>query len=369
MSALKISAAVAFSLVGCGALSLALAAPIDTTKVTKLDVGPLTPYGETPAESAAKRVAFEWVYTMMIQNKPEEAFARYVSTDFCDWAMASLTRGCGNAQQALNGMARMYKTPPKPGELREVPTMASVNGDMVTMYGEGVDIFKVKNGKIVAHWDASPPAAIEIEAHAPGFTEWVTGERKGPPPNTGKPSPNAVKVSLQLLTAVNPGPTTPYGETPQEMANKRVVFEWNHMAMIEGKRKEAFERYVSHDFCDHSHMANRAQKECSSWDELANRASKPAQLGDVIEIPVMATVNGEMVTMYGAGVDIFRVKDGKITDHWDATAPTAITLGAHNRETTERSFKVKLGLLDESYGRGGANAGGGPPQPAPGQAR
>ncbi|MGC3981460.1 MAG: hypothetical protein QM808_09390 [Steroidobacteraceae bacterium] len=359
-----------YTLIGSAAVALttfaAHAAMVDVTKITKVDVGPITPYGETPAEVANKRVAFEWVYMMMVQRKPKEAFDKYVSKDFCDWSMASLKKPCGTAEQTLNGMARMYQQPAKPGELSEVPTLAAVNGEMVTMYGEGVDIFQVKNGKIVAHWDASPPAQITIEAHPPGFTEWVMGDRKsGTIPSWGKPSPNAVTVTPMLISAVNTGPITPYGETPQEMANKRVVFEWNHMTLIEGKRRAAMEKYLSKDYCNHGHISNRGLKECNTYDEIYARGDNPpAKVGDVIEIPVMATVNGEMVTMYGAGVDIFRVVNGKITDHWDGTAPVEVTIKAHNKETTERQFKVKLGLLDESFGRGGANAMGAGSAPA-----
>jgi len=58
---------------------------------------------------------------------------------------------------------------------------------MVTMWGEGVDIFRVHNGKITDHWDASPPDTATVKAHAPGTAQRVmSGE--GPPPRA--PAPN-----------------------------------------------------------------------------------------------------------------------------------------------------------------------------------
>ncbi|MGC3981459.1 MAG: hypothetical protein QM808_09385 [Steroidobacteraceae bacterium] len=346
----------------------AQAALVDVTKIKKIEVGADTPYGETAAERANKQVTFDWVSMMMVDRKPKEAFEKYVSKDFCDWSMAGLNKPCGNANDTLNGMARMFSQPQKPGELSEVPTAASVNGEMVTHFGAGVDIFQVKNGKVVAHWDASPPAEVTIKAHHPDFTKWVTGDRKGPPPGETGPSDTQVTVTQAMLTSVNTGPIGPYGETAKEMANKRTVFEWNHMSMIQGKRKEAFEKYVDKKFCDHSHMITAMKKECGTWDEVANNSlmtGKPAKVGDKLEMPTMATVNGEMVTMYGKGIDVFRVQNGKITDHWDASPPVTVTIKAHSLEQVEREFRVKLGLLDASFGRGGMNAAPGGAQQAP----
>ena len=47
--------------------------------------------------------------------------------------------------------------------------MASVDGEMVTMYGAGVDVFRVVNGKITNHWDASPGKSVVIKEH--GFDQ------------------------------------------------------------------------------------------------------------------------------------------------------------------------------------------------------
>jgi predicted SnoaL-like aldol condensation-catalyzing enzyme len=224
--------------------------------------------------------------------------------------------------------------------------MASVNGDMVTMYGEGVDIFRVKDGKLTDHWDASPPAEANMAAHAAGFAAWVMGDRKAAPPSVAGAKPAGVEVTRQLMTAVNTGPLTPYAETAKESDAKRTVFSWNYQAMILGKPQEAAQKYLADNFCDHSHMVTRAQKECGTRAELmAGPMGRyvAAKEGTRIEMPTMGTVSGEMVTLYGPGVDIFRVVNGKITDHWDASPPKAITVKAHPPEVPDEMIRVLRG--------------------------
>jgi predicted SnoaL-like aldol condensation-catalyzing enzyme len=324
------------------------AASISVPGAAPAATGPVTPYGETPQEAANKQLVFDMIRMALVDGNVDAAFERYVDRNFREHShlfTGARTDYAGYDAELANAhrLAEQMRSPAGPMAL---PTVASVDGEMVTLYGAGVDIVRVHDGRITDHWDASPPAQIMIQEHAPGFTAWVLGERKGPPPHFDHPSPSAVTINMQLLTAVNQGPISPFGETPQEMANKRVLFEWNHLSIIEGRRKEAFEKYVSRDFCDHSHMSTRAQKDCAGFDELAGRPAKAVQLGDTVELPIMATVDGDMVTMYGAGVDIFRVVDGRITDHWDATSPSALIIKAHPASVVDRNFRIALGLLE-----------------------
>lgn len=160
------------------------------------------------------------------------------------------------------------------------------------------------------------------------------------------------------------GPRTTYGETKDEAAAKKIVVTWACMTMVEGKAKEAFEKYVSRDFCDHSHMANAGLKPCSNYEEVSRMFSGMAAgmtRNGKIEFPVSATVNGEMVTQYGAGADIWRVHDGKITDHWDASPPVTTTLTAHDQAFSDRMQKqIDTGVRQGRGGPGGPAGPGGP---------
>lgn len=147
----------------------------------------------------------------------------------------------------------------------------------------------------------------------------------------------------QMCQSSDVGPVTPYGELKGEVAAKKIVFQWMCMSMVDGQVKQAFELYVSKDFCGHGHLLTHGVKTCGTYEEsLANteRMSKQFAGSVDLEIPTMGSVDGELVTMYGAGVDIFRVHDGKITDHWDASPPAEADIKAHTPEATAKMNKV-----------------------------
>jgi len=144
---------------------------------------------------------------------------------------------------------------------------------------------------------------------------------------------------LQMCANGYVGPRTAYGETKSEAANKKIVYSWTCMALAEGKADQAFDQYVSKDFCDHSHMINAGLKDCADFSEtkkMFERLGSMAKPGGSIEFPIAATVNGELVTQWGAGADIWRVHNGKITDHWDASPPVTITMTAHDGVFSDR---------------------------------
>lgn len=348
---------------GCLLSAGAHADMTDPASVKRDDYGPATAYGETPAEVANKKVMFDWVRMNMIDRKPKEAFEKYVSKSYCNHGHLSTggRKECADYQETYTRWVNNYTPALKPGEKVEIPVMASVNGEMVTMFGAGVDIFRVHDGKVTDHWDGSPPARVTLKGHGPEFTKWVNGDRAGPPPAEKDGPTKLVTVDETVLTSVNPGPLTPYGETTAEMNAKSIVFRWNYLMMIQGKGKEAFEKYVSADFCDHSHMVTRGKKDCATREEVMASPImqfKAAKIGDRLEYPTLATVDGELVTMYGAGIDLFRVHDGKITDHWDASPPRAVTVAEHAPEVSERLMKVIAGELPVGPGPGGPGGAG-----------
>ncbi|MGC3981449.1 MAG: hypothetical protein QM808_09335 [Steroidobacteraceae bacterium] len=334
---------------GLALLGLAHADMIDPTTLKKGDTGPRTPYGETAQEQANKLVMFNWLYTNAAERNPQKSFELYVSKDYCNHGHLS-TQGqkdCSGYDETYKRWVSRYGVPLTPGQKIELPRLSAVNGEMVTMYGEGVDIFRVKDGKITDHWDASPPAEAHIKAHHPDFEKWLLGDRKTKPPGYEGESTTAVTVTQAMIDKVDVGPVTPYGETPKEAAAKRIMFEFNHLNMVLGKPKEAYEKYVAKNFCNHGHLSTYMKKDCSNYDEslagAISRGGKAAKVGDKLEIPTMASVNGEMVTMYGAGVDIFRVVNGKITDHWDASPGAEITIKAHDKAFVDRMVRTVAG--------------------------
>ena len=126
----------------------------------------------------------------------------------------------------------------------------------------------------------------------------------------------------------------PVVDTPQEAANKKVVAGWADL-LSQGKVKQAFELYVSKSFDDHSDMAaamlDGKKLSYSSVEGFLAKDFANGVPGAKPGAPAVAQVlvaDKDMVTEYGAiGVDIYRVKNGKIVEHWDASPPqSAVSL-------------------------------------------
>jgi predicted SnoaL-like aldol condensation-catalyzing enzyme len=111
-----------------------------------------------------------------------------------------------------------------------------------------------------------------------------------------------------------------YPDSKEDAARKEVV--QNFGALIDaGKVDEAFEKYVSKDYVEHAYTPRRM----SGQDKMGYNEIKPffekfmvRAPGDTSKLVEIMVVNDELVTYNGRkGQDIFRVANGKITDHWD----------------------------------------------------
>jgi hypothetical protein len=114
------------------------------------------------------------------------AFEKYVAKDWCDYGhlINQMKKLCGSFNEAIAFFSRFTGKPLADTEMIEFPLMSSVNGPMVTMYGTGVDVFEVRHGKIVAHYDASPMKGITLKDKLPEhLPPWVPGSSRG----TGTP--------------------------------------------------------------------------------------------------------------------------------------------------------------------------------------
>jgi predicted SnoaL-like aldol condensation-catalyzing enzyme len=110
-------------------------------------------------------------------------------------------------------------------------------------------------------------------------------------------------------------------ESEADKAQKAIVQNFGDLIDV-GKADEAFEKYMSKDFVEHSYMARRmTNKDKPGYADVLpffkNWMARRADEGNKKLVEELV-VNDEMVTYNGRrGQDIFRVVSGKITDHWD----------------------------------------------------
>jgi len=148
------------------------------------------------------------------------------------------------------------------------------------------------------------------------------------PPPPAAPAPPPVAVAAPPPVAPPP-PAAPAGgppggmrtpalkDTPQEEAAKATVESWGALLDL-GQIDLAFARYVSPNFVDHSELGRFMAKTrhlgfAKTKAVFHMMVSKPGP-----RMVQKITADDNMVTIRGRlGQDIFRVQNGKITDHWD----------------------------------------------------
>jgi predicted SnoaL-like aldol condensation-catalyzing enzyme len=110
---------------------------------------------------------------------------------------------------------------------------------------------------------------------------------------------------------------------PPEEAAKQVVLK-RYKMRLEGKLLESMQ-LLSPDFTEHMTPARMPkdgktayQRQMEHAQRMAN--SPPKVDPKVANYPVQARASEDLVTLFHAyGCDIFRVPDGKFSDHWDCT--------------------------------------------------
>lgn len=140
----------------------------------------------------------------------------------------------------------------------------------------------------------------------------------------------AAPVGLTFWFTSDYGPRSKahYAAVEQQASTpKEVVMAFEKMGIDERRPREAVERYFSPDVVDHSpHVTGDRQSiidrlSTLNWD----KAGPERTIRNVIAEGDLVAVHHHLVREPGtkgiAAVDIFRVKDGKIVEHWDVLQP------------------------------------------------
>lgn len=137
-------------------------------------------------------------------------------------------------------------------------------------------------------------------------------------------------VVVTMLSTSNSGARSAehYAEVEHaSMGTKDVILAFEKMAFDERKPKEAMERYAAPDFVDHNPNVpgNRASviEHLAKLDWSTGGPQRTVQ--HLVVDGDIAMVHHRLVRKPGdpaiAAVDIFRVKNGKLVEHWDVLQP------------------------------------------------
>lgn len=114
-----------------------------------------------------------------------------------------------------------------------------------------------------------------------------------------------------------------FRESPAEEAAKQVVLT-RYKLRQEGKYMESMQ-YLIPDFTEHMTPARMSKNGKTAYQNQLEQAQRMATATPQVNTaatsyPVQARASEDLVTLFHAfGCDIFRVKDGKVSDHWDCT--------------------------------------------------
>jgi predicted SnoaL-like aldol condensation-catalyzing enzyme len=168
-------------------------------------------------------------------------------------------------------------------------------------------LFRIENGQLAEHWhpDQTPPCP-----------DLPSAEEGGPQPVTGA----AGLEQYALLEASD----------PELAANKRLVFDvWRHV--VDAGREELADLYLAEDYIQHNPNAATGREGFKSY--FATREDRPIETS--LRDPLVAMIaEGDLVVQvlkqelpnpYSEGetfttvwIDMFRVAEGRLVEHWDA---------------------------------------------------
>lgn len=279
--------------------------------------------GASSALTAKARAAItDYARLLMIEHKPEQAFARYYAPHLIQHDPEIGDGGGGdNAFLEARQKAHPGKYDPPEKYVTVVHTILA-DGDLVAIASHVftnpqdkgrlfVDIWRMENGRFAEHWDVIQPIAAN-RANAVGCGVGVTyaAARKAGD------------------TVAHPACGMPDHSVDSE-ASRRTVLAYMELGQQPGKIAEAVRTYVAPDFIQHSANiapGRRALIEYLTSREAARRAVRRTSsiartLADGDMVLVHRRVTTDSDPRGTAYADLFRLRGGKIVEHWDVIQP------------------------------------------------
>lgn len=140
----------------------------------------------------------------------------------------------------------------------------------------------------------------------------------------------AAPVAITFWTASDSGPRSAahYAAVQQETLTTREVIEgFERLGIDERKPKEAILKYFSPDVIDHDPNVKGDRQSIIDYLDARDWSTGVPQrtIHNIVVEGELGVVHHHIVRNPGeagiAAVDIFRVKDGKVIEHWDVLQP------------------------------------------------
>jgi predicted SnoaL-like aldol condensation-catalyzing enzyme len=271
-----------------------------------------------PALAANKRLFFDMWRTVLNAGHLEVA-DELVAEDYIQHSPFQLS-----GREALKATFSVIpRSDDIPETIRPAPVSIVAEDDLVVFVavdelqepdGSGMyttthfNMFRVVDGRLAEHWhpDRTPPCP-DLPSAADG----------GPQPVTGA----AGRAQYALLDA----------DEPELANNKRLVFDvWRQL--VDANREEVSELYLAPDFLEHNPNVATGRDGAKAY--FAAREDLPIETSirrDLVamvaeEDLVVQVLRVELPNPYVEGAtytttsfDMFRIADGRLAEHWDAT--------------------------------------------------
>jgi len=278
------------------------------------------PIFEPEAVARNRAAIMDYCKLLKVDHKPFEAFGKYFAKDLIQhdpW----IGDGNGGDEEYLEG--RREDDPEEYSATDEYVSVAhNVMADaehvvvkshvFVGPHDTGrifIDIWRVEDGMFVEHWDIIEPIDQTHFNRLP----------------VGRTREEALALGETLSKPIygDPDPTCDSEES------RRIVLDYMRMGMEPGRLVEALETYLSDDFVQHT--GRMPPDKQGSIDYLASRAETRAK-DNRTSIFERVIADGDLVLAHRrvisdsdprgtAFADLYRVRDGKVVEHWDVVQP------------------------------------------------
>ena len=274
-----------------------------------------------PVAVARNRAAIQdYCKLLKVDHKPFEAFGKYFAPDLIQhdpW----IGDGNGGDEEYLEG--RREDDPEEYSATDEYVSVShNVMADAEYVVTKShvfvgpqdtgrifIDIWRVEDGMFVEHWDIIEPIDQTHFNRLP----------------VGRTREEAVKLEETLSNPIYGNPDSSYDSEE----SRRIVLEYMQMGQEPGRLVEALETYLADDFVQHT--GRMPPDKQGSIEYLASRAESRAK-DNRTSIFERVIADGDLVLVHRRVVsdtdprgtvfaDLYRVRNGKVTEHWDVVQP------------------------------------------------